>query len=139
MAVMELKKGDKVILKGFTGIKLGVFEVTAASKKTLTITKSNGEELVFDRKTCKQINVEEGKERYANSIMEDDGSYVKPNPHKGKKKAVAEAEDEEDDEEEVKPAKKSYKKPAKKATKKPAKEESEDDEEDDDEYEEIDE
>ena len=150
MAVMELKKGDKVILKGFTGIKLGVFEVTAASKKTLTITKANGEELVFDRKTCKQINVEEGKERYANSIMEDDGSYVKPNPHKGKKKAAAkakkaedqedaEAEDEEDDEEEVKPAKKSSKKPAKKVAKKPAKEELEDDEDDDEEYEEIDE
>lgn len=156
MAVMELKKGDKVILKGFTGIKLGVFEVTAASKKTLTITKANGEELVFDRKTCKQINVEEGKERYANSIMEDDGSYVKPNPNKGKKKAAAKAkkaepaedqeddvvEDEEDDEEEVKPAKKSSKKPAKKAAKKPAKEEpeeDEEDEEDDEEFEEIDE
>ena len=32
--MIESKKGDKVIVKGFTGIKLGVFEVASVTKKT---------------------------------------------------------------------------------------------------------
>ena len=157
--MMNQKKGDTVILCGFTGIKLGVFEVTAATKKTLTITKKNGDEMIFDRKTGKQINVEEGKEKYANRIIEDDGSYVAPTRSGAKKKAAKkpakkqpepveedEDEDEADDEEEEepKPVKKGAKKAAPKApAKKPAKkapvvEEDEDDEDDDDEFEEID-
>lgn len=154
--MMNQKKGDTVILCGFTGIKLGVFEVTAATKKTLTITKKNGDEMIFDRKTGKQINVEEGKEKYANRIIEDDGSYVAPTRSGAKKKAakkpakkqpepVEEDEDEADeDEEEPKPVKNGAKKAAPKApAKKPAKkapvvEEDEDDEDDDDEFEEID-
>lgn len=143
--MMDQKKGETVILCGFTGMKMGVFEVTAATKKTLTITKANGDELIFDRKTGKQINVAEGKEKYANRIIEDDGSYVAPTRtgsknKKSTKKApkksepVVEGED-EDEEEEVKPAKKAAaKKPAKKA---PVVEED-DDEDDDDEFEEID-
>jgi len=156
--MIELKKGDKVILKGFTGIKLGVFEITSATKKTVTVAKKNGDELVFDRKTGRQINVEEGKEKYANSIMEDDGSFVAPSTRGAAKKAAKKApkakakpepedeevededdlEDDEDEEEEepVKPAKK----PAKKApaAKKPAKKVVED-EDDDDDFEEVDE
>lgn len=149
--MLELKKGEKVILKGFTGIKLGVFEVVAATKKTITICKKNGDEMVFDKKTGKQINVEEGKERYANSIMEDDGSYVAPSTRNASKKAakkpakkvkeVEEPEDEEEDEEEEAPApKKSAKKTTKKVAKKPAKKvvEEDDEDEDEDEFEEID-
>ena len=151
---MDIKKGDKVILKGFTGIKLGVFEIVAATKKTVTINKRNGDEMVFDKATGKQINVEEGKEKYANSIMEDDGSYVAPatrgaSKKKAAKKPVKKAkveepeEDEEDEEEEEAPApKKSTKKPAKaaKKSKKPVEVEDEEDEEDEDEdeFEEID-
>ena len=114
--MMNQKKGDTVILCGFTGIKLGVFEVTAATKKTLTLTKANGDELIFDRKTGKQINVEEGKEKYANRIIEDDGSYVAPTRSGAKKKAA--------------------KKPAKKQPE-PV-EEDEDEADEDDEFEEID-
>ena len=150
--MMNQKKGDTVILCGFTGIKLGVFEVTAATKKTLTLTKANGDELIFDRKTGKQINVEEGKEKYANRIIEDDGSYVAPTRSGAKKKAtkkpakkqpepVEEDEDEADeDEEEEEPVKKPAKKAAAKAPAKkpPVVEEDEDDEDDDDEFEEID-
>ena len=150
--MLELKKGEKVILKGFTGIKLGVFEVVAATKKTITICKKNGDEMVFHKKTGKQINVEEGKERYANSIMEDDGSYVAPSTRNASKKAgkkpakkVKEVEepeeDEEEDEEEEAPApKKSAKKTTKKAAKKSAKKvvEEDDEDEDEDEFEEID-
>ena len=154
--MMNQKKGDTVILCGFTGIKLGVFEVTAATKKTLTLTKANGDELIFDRKTGKQINVEEGKEKYANRIIEDDGSYVAPTRSGAKKKATKkpankqpepedeDEADEDEEEEEPKPVKKGTKKAAPKApAKKPAKkapvvEEDEDDEDDDDEFEEID-
>lgn len=142
--MLDVKKGDKVIVKGFTGIKLCVSEVTGVTKKTITVPKKDGTEMVFDRKTCKQINVEEGKEKYANSVMEDDGSYVAPSTKKvvkkkGKKvakpvtkKAKPEPEDDEDEddeeEEEVKPAKKS--KPAKKAAKKSKKVVEEDDDDD---------
>lgn len=144
--MLNLKKGDKVIVKGFTGIKLCVSEVAKADKKTITVLKKNGDEMIFDRKTAKQINVEEGKEKFANSVMEDDGSYEGHAPvskKKGKKAAKAapkkvkpepeevEDEDEDDDEEEeVKPVKKS-KKPVKKSKK------VEDD--DDDDFEEVDE
>ena len=113
--MLELKKGEKVILKGFTGIKLGVFEVASTTKKTITILKKNGDEMVFDRKTGKQVNIEEGKERYANSIMEDDGSYVAPSTVSAKRKKAKKA-----------------------APKAKAKAEVEADEEDEDEYEEID-
>lgn len=143
--MINSKKGDSVIVKGFTGIKLGVFEVTNATKKTVSVTKKNGEEMIFDRKTGKQVNVVEGKEKYANSIIEDDGSYVAPTRtgsknKKSTKKATKQAapveEDEEDEEEEApapKKAPKGNKKPAKKPT--PVVEE---DDEDDDEFEEID-
>ena len=150
--MMNQKKGDTVILCGFTGIKLGVFEVTAASKKTITLTKSNGDELIFDRKTGKQVNVEEGKEKYANSIMEDDGSYVAPST-KGaaKKKAAKKAEtkskveedydedediddeDDEDDEDEPAP-----KKPVKKSNKPVKKSKKVVEDDDDDDFEEVD-
>lgn len=137
----ELKKGDKVILKGFTGIKLGVFEVTSATKKTVSITKKNGDELIFDRKTGRQTNVEEGKERFANSIIADDGSFVAPSTRGASKRNHKKSADEperkpetDEDEEEEEPApKKTKKQPAKK---KP--EPEPDPEDDDDDFEEVD-
>lgn len=104
MSLKDVKKGDNVILCGFTGIKLGVFEVTKASEKSISITKKDGSTLTFSRKTGKQTNVEEGKERYANSIMEDDGSYTPPRRKKKaekkatKKKSSKKAEPVEDEE-----------------------------------------
>lgn len=162
--MVNAKKGEKVILKGFTGIKLGVFDVVAATKKTVTINKRNGDELIFDRKTGKQMNVEEGKEKYANSVMDDDGSYVAPtrsgSAKKSSKKTAAkksapapveddedeEADEDEDEEEEPKPAKKPSSKaaPAAKAPKKGKKaapvveDDDDEDDDDDDEFEEID-
>ena len=126
--MIEAKKGEKVIVKGFTGIKLGVFEVTGITKKTISVTKKNGDEMIFDRKTGKQTNVEEGKEKYANTAMDDDGSYVAPT----RKKAAAPAKEE-----------KSSKKPSKKSSKKPTpveddEEEDEFEEDDEDEFEEED-
>lgn len=152
-ALKELKKGSTVILCGFTGMKLGVYTVTGATKTTITIEKADGTELEFSRKTGKQINVAEGKERYANFIIEDDGSYENPleKARKGKKKAdkkaakkaskkasedVEDEIEEDEDEEEEAPAKKKASK--KKASKKSAKKvvEDEEDEDDEDEYEE---
>ena len=133
--MLDLKKGDQVILKCFTGIKLGVFPVDSVTKKTVTVLKRNGDEMIFDRKTGKQVNVDEGKERYANSIIEDDGSYVAPST-KGASKKAAKAntkkakpepeDDEEDDEEEEETPKKSAKKAA------PVEEDEDEDEEDED-------
>lgn len=154
--MLNLKKGDSVILKGFTGIKLGVFEVKKADKKTVTVEKKDGTEMVFDRKTGKQINVAEGKERYANSIMEDDGSFVAPSTAGAKRKKSKKAEakkskkveepdddedDEEEDEEVEEPKKGKTSKTSKKSkkSKKPEPEEEEDEEDDEDEYEEDDE
>lgn len=151
--MLDLNKGDKVILKGFTGVKLGVFEVKSTTKKTITVLKRNGDEMIFDRKTGKQVNVEEGKERYANSIMEDDGSFVAPSTAGAKrkkakkadtkaKKAAASDEDEDDEEDEPIPVKKSKKssKPAKaaKKSKKHVDDDEDEDDEDDDEFEEVD-
>lgn len=121
MSLKGIKKGDSVIVKGFTGIKLGVFKVSKATEKTVTVEKKDGSLMIFSKKDGKQTNMEEGKERYANSIMEDDGSYVKPNSGKRKK---------------------TDKKPAKKSKKQPEPEEVEEvedfEDEDDDDFEEID-
>lgn len=104
MSLKNIKKGDTVIVKGFTGIKLGVFEVAKATEKNVTIEKKDGSLMIFSKKDGKQTNVAEGKEKYANSIMEDDGSYVKPNSGKRKKKdekpAKQEKPEPEDDEDE---------------------------------------
>lgn len=149
-----LKKGTTVILCAFTGMKLGVKEIIAADKATVTIETNNGE-AVFDRKTGKQIDPEPKAERFANYLTEDDGSFVpptrKPKAKKAEPKAEAEEEDadvEEDEEEEEKkpaPKKKATKKAAKPAEKKSSKkpepeeeEEWEEDDDDDDDFEEID-
>lgn len=109
MSLKNIKKGDTVIVKGFTGIKLGVFEVAKATEKSITVEKKDGSLMIFSKKDGRQTNVEEGKEKYANSVMENDGSYVKPNSGGRKKKAakpakptkkpepVEEVEDDEDE------------------------------------------
>lgn len=152
-----LKKGTTVILCAFTGMKIGVKEIIAADKTTVTIETNNGE-AVFDRKTGKQIDPEPKAERFANYLTEDDGSFVPPTRRPKAKKAESKAEveeedadveeEEDEDEEEKKPApkKKATKKAAKpaekKSSKKPEPEEEEeweeDDDDDDDDFEEID-
>lgn len=98
MSLKSIKKGDSVIVKGFTGIKLGVFTVAKATDKTITVEKKDGSLMIFSKKDGKQTNVEDGKEKYANTVMEDDGSYVKPNSGKRKKtdKKPAKKEEPED-------------------------------------------
>lgn len=125
MSLKNIKKGDTVIMCGFTGIKLGIFEVAKASEKSITVMKKDGTPLVFSRKTGKQTNTEEGKERYANSIIEDDGSYVAP--QRGTKKKT-----------EKKATKKKASKKAEEVIEEDE-EELEDDFEDDDDFEDVDE
>jgi hypothetical protein len=85
MSLKNVKKGDKVILVGFTGMKLGIFEVAKASAKSIMIKKRNGDAMIFSKKTGKQTNMDEDKKNYLNSVMIDDGSYVPPKRGKRKK------------------------------------------------------
>lgn len=156
MSLANLKKGDTVILHMFTGIAVGVKEVLAADKTTVTLETRVGK-AKFSKKTGKQVEPQAKSERFANYITEDDGSYQstgKPTPKKKSKKdevkkpvkkgkAKPEPEDDEEEEEDEveeapKPAKKTKKTaskaPAKKTKKKPEPEEDEDF--DEDEYEE---
>ena len=128
--MLNVNKGDKVILKGFTGIKLGVFEVEKVTEKSVVVLKTNGEKMVFSKKTGVQTNVEEGKEKYANSIMEDDGSYVRPQRKKKAKKVEEPVDDVEVEEEEERPAKKTKKVKKAKKVEEPEPVEVEDDETD---------
>ena len=129
--MLNVKKGDTVILHMFTGIPVGVKQVVKADKKTFTIVTGKGD-TVFDKKTGYQLEPECKSDKYRNYCTEDDGSFedyrkgkaTKPEKKTAKKtntkKANAEEEDEEDEEE--RPAKKkSSKKPAKKAAPKKSK------------------
>ena len=88
---MSFKKGDKVILCMFTGLKSGVKEIVKADKKSVTILANNGSELVFDAKTNKQISPAPKAEKWANYIIEDDGSFVPKKKVRKKKKVVTKA------------------------------------------------
>lgn len=76
--IKDVQQGDTVILRSFSGIKLGVFEVASATESQVKILCKNGDEMIFDRKTGRQLNPKKGKEGYASKIVEDDGSYVRP-------------------------------------------------------------
>lgn len=140
MSLANLKKGDTVILHMFTGIAVGVKEVLAADKNTVTLETRIGK-AKFSRKTGKQVEPKAKQDRFANYITEDDGSYeptgaqAKTSKTKAKAKAAEVEEDEDEEEEPPRPAKKSKgkKKPAKKPQPKPEEDEEEDD---DEEYEE---
>lgn len=136
MSIAKAKKGEVVVLLGFTGIRLADMTIASATKTEITIVKSDGKELVFDRKTGIQTNVAEGKEKYANKIVSVEDApekKAKKAPAK-KKKAPAKKEpvvevEEEDEDEEPAPVKK-------KTAKKKAAPVIEDEDEDDD-YEEM--
>lgn len=146
MSLTSLKKGDTVILHMFTGIAVGVKEILAADKSTVTLETRSGE-AKFSRKTGKQVEPPAKSERFANYITEDDGSFQPVNRGSKKKAKKAEdkkakkskskpADDEDEDEEEPeeRPAKKASKKaekPAKKAKKAKKSEPEEDFDEDD--------
>lgn len=134
--MLNVKKGDTVILHMFTGIPVGVKQVVKADKNTFTLATRKGD-TVFEKKTGYQIEPECKSDRYRNYCTEDDGSFedyrkskaAKPAKKTSKKastkKTKVEEEDDEEDEDE-RPAKKSPKKSVKKAAYKKSKK-SEDD------------
>jgi len=144
--MLQTKKGGKMVLIGFTGIRLSEVICTAATKAEITMTKKDGSLMIFDRKTGVQTNARDAK--YANKIVTvEDAPPAKEKkaPKKKAKKAapvveeVAEEDDFEDEEVEETPKKKTPAK--KKASKKTAKVEElveeEFEDEDDEEYEEV--
>lgn len=160
-ALANIKKGDKVIMRLFTGAFSGVKEVEKADKSFIYFTTGKGMSK-FSKKTGKMVDPAPKSERFANYIEEFDADVAKAEEtkkSKGLKKAAkakavkAEAkakateeeleEDEEDlEEEEEAPKKKAAKKikkvVKKKATKKVVEDEEEDeDDEDDDDVEEM--
>ena len=72
----DFKKGDTLIMKGFTGIKLGRFAVEKVDAKHVTILTRKGDARIFDKKTGKQIKPNNPK--FAMTIAEDDGTYINP-------------------------------------------------------------
>lgn len=85
----KLEKGDSVILCAFTGMKMAKYQIAESDSKTITVEKKDGKLLIFDRETGKQKNVDKGKERYACSIVPDDGTYNPPNSAARRKKKKA--------------------------------------------------
>lgn len=83
----KLEKGDSVILCAFTGMKMAKYAISEADDKTITVKKKDGKLLIFDKETGKQKNVAKGKERYACSIVPDDGTYSPPNSANRRKKS----------------------------------------------------
>lgn len=57
---------DEVIMRAFTGMYIGVYKIAKQTKTYVVIKTSNGTELKFDKKTGKQLGVE--NPRFANSI-----------------------------------------------------------------------
>lgn len=82
----EVKKGNMVVLLGFTGMNLGEYKVTAADKTEISIETKKGT-LTFSRKTGVQTNVEKGKERFANKICLPEDAPEKIDRNAAKKDA----------------------------------------------------
>ena len=160
-ALANIKKGDKVIMRLFTGAFSGVKEVEKADKSFIYFTTGKGMSK-FSKKTGKMVDPAPKSERFANYIEEFDADVAKAEEtkkSKGLKKAAkakavkAEAkakateeeleEDEDDLEEEEEAPKKKAAKKIKKVVKKAAKkvvedeEENDEDEDDDDDVEEM--
>ena len=66
----SIKKGDKVILRMFTGAYVEAKEVEKADAKSLSFTNKKGIEMKFDKATGKQISPEPKKPVYANYVEE---------------------------------------------------------------------
>lgn len=159
-ALANIKKGDKVIMRLFTGAFSGVKEVEKADKSFIYFTTGKGMSK-FSKKTGKMVDPAPKSERFANYIEEFDADVAKAEETKkskslkkaakakavkaeAKAKAIEEEleEDEDDLEEEEEAPKKKAAKKIKKVVKKAAKkvvedEEENDEDEDDDDVEEM--
>ena len=161
-ALANIKKGDKVIMRLFTGAFSGVKEVEKADKSFIYFTTGKGMSK-FSKKTGKMVDPAPKSERFANYIEEFDADVAKAEETKkskslkkaAKAKAVKaeakakateeELEEDEDDleeEEEEAPKKKAakkIKKVVKKVAKKVVEDEEENDEDEDDDDDDVEE
>lgn len=103
-SLSNIKKGDKVILRLFTGAYSGVKEVEKADKEFIYFTTGKGMSK-FSKKTGKMVDPAPKSETFASYIEEYDEDVAAEEAAKKQKKAEAKTE--------AKPAKK--KKVAKKA------------------------
>ncbi len=113
----NIKKGDKVILRMFTGAFVEAKTVEMADAKKIGFTNKKGIKMVFDKATGKQIAPEPKNEKFANYLDDYDADVEAEALAKRNKKAA----------EPEKPAK--AEKPAKKSGKKTPKKASEDEDE----------
>lgn len=76
MAIKDIKKGDKVILRLFTGAFSGVKEVEKADASNIYLTTGKGPSK-FSKKTGKMIEPAPKSERFASYIEEYDEKIAK--------------------------------------------------------------
>lgn len=126
----NIKKGDKVILRMFTGAFVEAKEVEMADAKRVGFTNKKGIKMVFDKATGKQVQPEPKSEKFANYIEEYDADVekaeIEKKASKAKKSATATAKAE-------KPAKAAKKSTSKKAKEVEPEEPNEDEIDDEDE------
>lgn len=140
------KVGDKVTMLTFTGMNLGQFEITKASKTKIAIMTKKGTQAEFSRETGLQTNANNPK--FANKIVDPiPETETKAPAKKAEKKAAKKVEKAEKVEAEAtevaeaKPEKKATKKATKKVEKVEIPEDADDfeDEDLDDDFEDFDE
>jgi hypothetical protein len=66
--IANIKKGEKFSMVSFTGMNLGQYEVTAVSKNQFKAVKTDGTELIFNKKDGEQANANNPK--YANKAVD---------------------------------------------------------------------
>lgn len=84
----SIKKGDKVLLRMFTGAFVEAKEVEKADKNTISFTNKKGVVMTFSKKTGKQIEPEPKSEKFANYIEEYDADVETEELKKKKNKAT---------------------------------------------------
>ena len=72
----SIKKGDKVILRMFTGAIVEAKTVEMADAKKIGFTNKKGIKMVFDKGTGKQVSPEPKSEKFANYITEYDEQII---------------------------------------------------------------
>ena len=85
----SIKKGDKVMLRMFTGLFVETKTVEMADAKKLGFTSKSGVKTVFDKATGKQIEPKPKAEKYANFIEPYDAEVEKEELAKKNKKKEA--------------------------------------------------
>lgn len=90
----SLKKGDKVILRMFTGAFVSAKTVEMADEKRIGLTNSSGKKMTFSKESGKQISPAPKSDRFASYVevydpeveAEEKAKKNKPHTKKGEKK-----------------------------------------------------